>query len=55
MDITYWIPDYDELDFDFTPPDPEDEIADREKERLFDELCVLIDSGAFDPDNEVPY
>jgi len=54
MDMTYRIPYYSVPETDF-PPDPDNEIPDREKERLFNELCVLIDSGAFDPEKELPF
>jgi len=53
MDMTYRIPDCGEPETDF-PPDPDD-IPELEKERLFEELCAMIDSGAFDPEKELPF
>jgi hypothetical protein len=43
--ITLRIPDYDydepqgPDDYDWTPPDPWEDIAPMERERLFDEMC----------------
>lgn len=57
MDVTFLIPDYpeqDETDFT-TPSDPDELMPDSEKERLFEELCEMADSGAFDPDKELPF
>lgn len=55
FDVTFLIPDYaDEEDgHDFIPPDPDSEMLESEKDRLFEELCAMIDSGAYDPDNEI--
>lgn len=52
-DITFLIPDYEEADD--IPPCPDDEMPDREKERLNMEIYYAIDAGAFDPNNEIIY
>jgi hypothetical protein len=53
MDIMFQILDYDEPEIGYRPQCPDDEIPKCEKERLFEELCALIDAGAFDPANEI--
>ena len=54
FDVTFLIPDYTNWDeHDFTSLDPDSEMPESEKERLFEELCAMIDSGAYDPDNEI--
>lgn len=47
-DVTFLIPDYSDLDEDFTPPPPEEQMSSLEEQRLFEELCALADNGAFD-------
>lgn len=53
FDIPILILEYDENSDVFEPPCPEKIIPDRERNRLDEELFELIDSGAFDPVNEV--
>lgn len=55
FDATFLIPDYPDWQetLDIETPDPDSIIPDREKERLFEELCTMIDAGAFDPDQEI--
>lgn len=56
FDVTFLIPDYQEWwNEEDCVPDPDSEIPDQEKERLFEELCKMIDAGAFDPDRELPF
>lgn len=52
-DVTFSIPEYDDPEASDLPTCPDDEIPDRERERLDNELYRLIDQGAFDPDLEV--
>ena len=52
FDVTFLIPDYpdgwdDGSDCVYTPPDPEEVIPEHEKNRLFEDLCRMIDTGAF--------
>ncbi len=54
FDVTFLIPDYPEWqDQDYTPPDPYEDMPDWECERLFEDLCIRIDIGAFNPDHEI--
>jgi len=53
FDVTLLIFEYDEPDVLFAPPNPDIEIPERERERLDNEMMRLIDSGAFDPANEL--
>jgi hypothetical protein len=54
FDVTFIIPDYDEpMEWIFTPTCPDDEMPEAEKDRLFEELCVRIDDGEFDPEREI--
>ncbi len=57
FDVTFLIPDYPDWqdEEDFTSPEPDSEMPDREQERLFEELCEMIDQGAFDPNRELPF
>jgi hypothetical protein len=54
-DVTFLIPDYTDWqdEEDFTPPDPDSGMPETERDRLFEELCAMIDAGAFDPENEI--
>lgn len=55
-DVTFLIPDYpDWPEEDFTPPAPDEVMADDEEERLFFELCEQFMMGAFDPERELPF
>lgn len=56
FDVTFLIPDYPDWpeEREFTPPEPDSEMLDGERDRLFEELCILADSGAFEPDRELP-
>lgn len=55
FDVTFLIPDYPDWqeEMEVIPSDPDSEMPESEKDRLFEELCAMIDSGAFDPDNEI--
>jgi len=55
FDVTFLIPDYPDYweQFHSDPIDPDDDMPESEKERLFEELCQMIDSGAFDPEREI--
>lgn len=53
-DVTFLIPDLHEEE-DFTPPEPDDVMAEGEEERLFFELCERFVDGAFDPERELPF
>ncbi len=57
FDITFLIPDYPDWndDSNYMPPCPDDEMPNREKERLNMEIYYAIDAGAFDPNNEIIY
>ena len=57
FDVTFLIPDYPDWqeEEDITPPSPDELMSEVEKERLFEELCALADSGAFDPNRELPF
>ncbi len=52
-DITRLISDWKEDDD--IPPDPDTVMRFEEKERLFDEFCDYLASGALDPDRELPF
>jgi len=53
FDVSFLIPDYSEWDEEYIPPEPDDVMPDRERERLDMELYDLIDAGAFDPEREI--
>lgn len=57
LDVTFLIPDYQDWQeqLDYMPPSPDDLIPDREADRLFEKLCAMADSGAFDPERELPF
>lgn len=55
MSETFLIPDYDPEEYAPYPACPDEEMVEAEKDRLFYELCAMIDSGALDPDRELPY
>lgn len=52
-DISCLIPDYPDDDENI-PPCPDEQIPEEEKERLFEEICTMLASGALDPDRELP-
>ncbi len=52
LDTPILIFEYDENSNVFEPPCPETMIPDLERNRLDEELFDLIDSGAFDPNND---
>lgn len=54
-DVTFLIPDYWQDEEDFTPPEPDEVMAEGEKERLFFELCERFADGALDPEGELPF
>ena len=47
FDVSQLIPDQSDDIWNSIPPDPDEEMDDRERERLDEELYRLIDSGAF--------
>lgn len=53
LDNPILILEYDEDEITFEPPYPDEEMYDKERERLDEELFEMIDSGAFDPSHEV--
>lgn len=56
-DVTFLIPDYPDWqdEENFTPPEPDEVMAEDEEERLFFELCERFVDGAFDPEKELPF
>lgn len=53
FDVTFLIPDYPYWQEIIEPPDPDEIMPEDEKERLFEELCAWIDSGALDLEQEI--
>ncbi|MEZ0396808.1 MAG: hypothetical protein ABWK53_10325 [Anaerolineales bacterium] len=55
FDVTFLIPDYpDWIEMSrVAPSDPDEIMPADEKEHLFEELCAMIDAGAFDPEREI--